>query len=70
MASGSVEEEDPVVYDHVGDTYAKMNSPEEALAFWRKAAALNKTDEKIAAKIRAAKGDAAMIPNAAVSGQE
>lgn len=51
-----LEEEDAVVYDHIGDTYSKLNNPGQALAYWQKAAALDKTNKELARKIQAAKG--------------
>lgn len=50
-AAQSVERDDPVVFDHIGDTYAKMDRIPQALEYWQKAAALDPSDKKIAAKI-------------------
>jgi tetratricopeptide (TPR) repeat protein len=43
---------DPVVFDHIGDTYAKLGKTREALDYWSKAAALPIDDPKLAERVR------------------
>lgn len=47
--------EDPVVYEHLGDIYAKMNRGGEALEAWQKAHALDPANKDIAEKIESQK---------------
>jgi tetratricopeptide (TPR) repeat protein len=54
-ATRHLEEEDSVVYDHIGDTYAKLKDTAQALAYWEKAVALDKGNQKILGKIENAK---------------
>ena len=42
---------DAVVFTHVGDTYEKLNQIPQALDYWQKALALDKSDKKLAQKI-------------------
>ncbi len=46
---------DPVVFNHLGDTYSKLNRPAQALESWQKALALDPKDKKLAEKIDNAK---------------
>lgn len=43
---------DPVVLDHIGDTYHKLNKPTEALSYWRRALAITPDDPSLVAKIK------------------
>ena len=45
----SVGREDPVVYDHLGDTLWRLGKKEEAIEHWKRAAALttDKTEEDL-----------------------
>jgi tetratricopeptide (TPR) repeat protein len=54
-ATRHLEEEDSVVYDHIGDTYAKLRDTAQALTYWEKALALDKENQKILEKIENAK---------------
>nr|MDQ2867976.1 tetratricopeptide repeat protein [Verrucomicrobiota bacterium] len=47
--------EDPVVYEHLGDIYAKMKRGGDALAAWQKAHALDPANKEIAQKIESQK---------------
>lgn len=42
---------DPVVYDHIGDTYLKLGKVEEAVRYWKKSVRM-KQNEEIEKKIR------------------
>ncbi len=54
-ATKYLEEEDAVVYDHIGDTYAKLRKPAQAVTYWEKAVALDKANHAILGKIKEAK---------------
>jgi tetratricopeptide (TPR) repeat protein len=54
-AAEAIKTDDPVVFEHIGDTYSAMNQTPKALEYWEKALALDKTNKKLAAKIAAAK---------------
>ncbi|MBM3334714.1 tetratricopeptide repeat protein, partial [Candidatus Sumerlaeota bacterium] len=43
--------EDPVLYDHLGDIYAKSGDKEKALENWRQAIRLDPQFEEVKAKI-------------------
>jgi tetratricopeptide (TPR) repeat protein len=47
--------EDPVVLEHVGDTYQALNNLGEAEVYWQKALKLDPTNQKLGAKIDASK---------------
>jgi tetratricopeptide (TPR) repeat protein len=50
-AAQSLTKSDPVVYDHIGDTYAKLNNVPQALEYWQKAIALDPGNKVIADKV-------------------
>jgi tetratricopeptide (TPR) repeat protein len=54
-AAKSSEREDPVVFEHIGDTYLKLNRSREALAAWQKALALDPKNKNLADKIQTTK---------------
>ena len=54
-ASQNISRDDPVVFDHVGDAYMKLNKAAQALEAWQKAAALDPQNKKLADKIDNAK---------------
>jgi tetratricopeptide (TPR) repeat protein len=43
---------DPVVYDHIGDTYARLGRTREALDYWNRAVAVGIDDPKLADRVR------------------
>jgi tetratricopeptide (TPR) repeat protein len=47
--------EDPVVFEHLGDVYAKLNRVSQALESWQKAKTLDPSNKNLAAKIDAQK---------------
>ena len=51
-AAQSLQKDDPVVFDHLGDTYAKLNRIPQALEYWQKAAALDPGNKLLAEKIQ------------------
>jgi tetratricopeptide (TPR) repeat protein len=46
-----MEREDPIVFEHIGDTYLKLHRVPEALESWQKALALDPKNKKLAEKI-------------------
>jgi len=47
--------DDPIVFDHIGDAYAKLNRIAQALEFWQKAIALDPANKVLADKIEKTK---------------
>jgi tetratricopeptide (TPR) repeat protein len=47
----SLGHDDPVVFEHLGDTYSKLNRVAQALDFWQRAGALNPGNKVLADKI-------------------
>jgi len=47
--------EDPVVFEHIGDTYLKLDRVPEALEAWQKALALDPKNKELAEKIESTK---------------
>ncbi len=47
--------EDPTVFEHLGDTYQKLNQLPQALQSWQKSLVLDPTNKKLAEKIEASK---------------
>lgn len=64
-AAEAVREPDSAVFDHLGDTYAKLKNEAQALNYWQKAHELE-PDEKIAAKIKDAKARGVVAATAPV----
>jgi tetratricopeptide (TPR) repeat protein len=54
-AAKTAQREDPVVFEHIGDTYLKLNRSREALEAWQKALALDPKNKNLADKIQATK---------------
>jgi tetratricopeptide (TPR) repeat protein len=54
-AAKNAEREDPVVFEHIGDTYLKLNRTKEALEAWQKALALDPKNKNLADKIQTTK---------------
>ncbi|MBA2521699.1 MAG: tetratricopeptide repeat protein [Solirubrobacterales bacterium] len=54
-AVAALKEEDSTVFDHIGDTYSKLNQTDKALEYWQKALALDQGNKKLAAKVTDAK---------------
>jgi tetratricopeptide (TPR) repeat protein len=54
-AAQNLTRDDPVVFEHIGDTYAKLNRPPQALEFWQKAMALSPENTLLAEKIEKTK---------------
>ena len=54
-AAKSMGREDPVVFEHIGDAYLKLDRVPEALEAWQKALALDPKNQKLAEKIESTK---------------
>ena len=54
-AAKNIEHDDPIVFEHIGDTYLKLGRVPEALEAWRKALALDPQNKKLADKIESTK---------------
>ncbi len=50
-AAQNLKQPDPVVFDHIADTYAKLQRIPQALEYWGKAIALDPTNKAVAEKI-------------------
>jgi len=50
---------DPVIYDHIGDVYLKMNHVDEAIKFWELSLQLLPEQEEVIKKINSVKSDEA-----------
>lgn len=51
----SLGHDDPVVFEHIGDTYSKLNRVAQALDFWQRAGALSPGNKLLADKIEKTK---------------
>ncbi len=54
-AAKNMAQDDPVVFEHIGDTYLKLTRVPQALEAWQKAIALNPQNKKLAEKIESTK---------------
>ena len=54
-AAQNLTRSDPVVFEHIGDTYSKMNRIPQALDYWQKAIALDPENKLLAEKIEKTK---------------
>jgi len=54
-AAKTADHEDPVVFEHIGDTYLKLNRSKDALEAWQKALALDPKNKNLADKIQRTK---------------
>jgi len=54
-AAQTLKKEDPVVFEHIGDTYAKLGRVPQALEFWQKALTLSPENKSLAEKIEGSK---------------
>jgi tetratricopeptide (TPR) repeat protein len=55
LAAKNLDREDPIVFEHIGDTYFKLHRVPEALESWQKALALDPKNKKLAEKIESTK---------------
>src|SRR6476619_7546028 len=54
-AAKTAEHDDPVVFEHIGDTYLKLNRMPEALEAWQKALTLDPKNKNLAEKVEGTK---------------
>jgi tetratricopeptide (TPR) repeat protein len=54
-AAKTAEREDPVIFEHIGDAYLKLNRTPEALEAWQKALSLDPQNKSLADKIQGTK---------------
>jgi len=54
-AAKNIDREDPIVFEHIGDTYFKLNRVPEALESWQKALKLDPKNKSLADKIERTK---------------
>ena len=54
-AAQALTRDDPVVFEHIGDTYAKLSRVPQALEYWQKAIALAPENKLLAEKIESTK---------------
>jgi tetratricopeptide (TPR) repeat protein len=54
-AAKNIEHDDPIVFEHIGDIYLKLDRLSEALGSWQKALALDPKNKKLAEKIESTK---------------
>lgn len=63
-AEQNLQRSDAVVFEHIGDTYAKLNRVPEALDYWQKAIALDANNKVLAEKIESTKTTISKGPSA------
>lgn len=54
-AAARIQPEDAVIYEHLGDTYSKLNNIAQALVYWQKAARLDPGNKSVLLKIEDSK---------------
>jgi tetratricopeptide (TPR) repeat protein len=64
-AAQSLTRDDPVVFEHIGDTYAKLNNVPKALEFWQKAIALDPANKTLTEKVESTKTTMSKAPASA-----
>jgi tetratricopeptide (TPR) repeat protein len=62
-AADTLKPEDPVVYEHVGDTFAALGKFGEAQMYWQKALKLDPSNQKLAGKIEESKAKVTANPS-------
>ncbi len=56
---------DPVVFEHLGDTYRALGNPSQALVYWQKAANLDPHNQELLKKIDQSKAQLTAMPSPA-----
>ena len=54
-AAQTLKKDDPVVFEHIGDTYSKLDRVQQAVVYWQKALAANPENKSLAEKIERSK---------------
>jgi tetratricopeptide (TPR) repeat protein len=62
-ASDTLKPEDPVVFEHVGDTFQALGKTGEAQVYWQKALKLDPTNQKLANKVEESKAKLTANPS-------
>jgi tetratricopeptide (TPR) repeat protein len=63
LAAKTADHDDPVVFEHIGDAYFKLNRISEALESWQKALALDPKNKNLANKIERTKAPVGSGPS-------
>lgn len=66
-AAQNLAQDDPIVFEHIGDTYSKLNRIAQALDFWQRASALNPGNKLLADKIEKTKTTMSQAPPAKIN---
>jgi tetratricopeptide (TPR) repeat protein len=66
-AAQSLTRDDPIVFEHIGDTYSKLNRVPQALEFWQKAIALDAGNKLLTDKIEKTKTTISKGPPAKIN---
>ena len=66
-AAQNLTRDDPIVFDHIGDTYSKLDRVPQALEFWQKAIALDPGNKLLADKIEKTKTTISKGPPAKIN---
>ncbi|MEY2488521.1 MAG: hypothetical protein QOC70_463 [Verrucomicrobiota bacterium] len=66
-AAQNLTRDDPIVFEHIGDTYAKLNRIPQALDFWQKALALDPGNKLLTEKIEKTKTTISKGPPAKIN---
>ncbi|HEV2841545.1 MAG TPA: tetratricopeptide repeat protein [Chthoniobacterales bacterium] len=61
-AAQNLAQDDPIVFEHIGDTYSKLNRIAQALDYWQRASALNPGNKLLADKIEKTKTTMSQAP--------
>ncbi len=66
-AAQTIGRDDPVVFEHIGDTYLKLKKLPQAIEAWQKAAALDPKNKNLAEKIENTKKEVSKTANEGVA---
>ncbi|HEX7516077.1 MAG TPA: tetratricopeptide repeat protein [Chthoniobacterales bacterium] len=66
-AAQNLTRDDPIVFEHIGDTYSKLNRVPQALEFWQKAIALDPGNKLLTDKIEKTKTTISKGPPAKIN---
>jgi len=66
-AAQNLTKDDPIVFEHIGDTYSKLNRVPQALDFWQKSIALNPENKVLGDKIEKTKTTISKGPPAKIN---
>jgi tetratricopeptide (TPR) repeat protein len=66
-AAQNLTRDDPIVFEHIGDTYSKLNRVPQALDFWQKAITLDPANKLLADKIEKTKTTISKGPPAKIN---